>query len=157
MSAREVELVSVEAMKNGDRLAGRQEYSGITCSFESVFAIESGKNVLAVRLKNGSEKPIRVSKLLLGLDESYKVVFNNRILPNELNNHQANNELEIYREKLGLRWLIIPPKGSALVSLDPTNWRALEELSGNHKEFQVELSSNLFDSHKVLLRFKVTL
>ena len=156
-SAREFELVSVEVMKNKETLEVKQEYKSITCSFELNFSLESGKNILAIRLSNSSDKPAKISKLLLGLDESYKLIYDNKILSNAFNNHQANKELEIYREKLGFRWLIIPAKGSTLISLDPTSWQALEDLSVDHKEFQVELSSNLFDSQKVLLRFKAML
>jgi len=153
--AEQVELVSVEPLKHEKAVTTKVEYPAISCTFESIFNLEKGMNILAMRLSNSSEVPVKVSKLLIGLDESYEVRFNGQILPNAFNNHQANNEVEVLREKRGLRWLVVPPKSSVLVSHDPTDWQSLENLSSDHKMFEIELFSKLFRSQKVLLRYKL--
>ena len=127
--AGEIELVSVKPLKHEKIVAMKLKYPAISCTFESIFYLENGVNILAIRLSNSSETPVKVSKLLLGLDESYEVTFAGHTLPNGFNNHQANNELERYREKIGLRWLIVPPKRSVLVCLDTTDWQSLKDLS----------------------------
>jgi hypothetical protein len=108
-----------------------------------------------MRLSNSSEIPVKVSKLLLGLDESYEVKFDGHVLPNAFNNQQLHNEIELLREKKGLRWLVVPPKSTVLVSLDPRDWQSLEDLSNEHQVFEIELTSNLFRSGRALLRYEI--
>jgi hypothetical protein len=154
-SAREIELIEVKLIDGKVTPIVKKEHEGITCSFESVLDLDKGKILLAIRLQNSRDELFKVSKYLLGLDESYELKFNDNVLPNEFSNHQSINQLEADREKLGTRWLIVPPKGSILLSFDPVSWQALEDLGDTNDQFEVVLTSYLFHSQKVLLKFKV--
>ena len=68
ISAREMELVSVELIKGKAELNEKPQYESITCAFELIFSLEHGTYELAIRLDNTSDKTVKVSKLQMCMD-----------------------------------------------------------------------------------------
>jgi len=83
-SAREIELISVEPIDGKGTPTMNKEHEGLTCNFESVLDLDNSKSLLAIRLRNSTDEPVKVSRYLLGLDESYKLKFNDNVLPKEM-------------------------------------------------------------------------
>lgn len=74
-------LNSVEHSKVELEPADSSKDKRINCTFESIFSIDLDKNVLGIRINNISESEVRLSKMLLELDSSYEIMYDNIVLP----------------------------------------------------------------------------